>query len=223
MMIGNMPTYVESKLEMAVAAVNEVMIQNTSNTKSSGKNDLYTLVAITFLNYHLMYHAKVPTIQWHPSYDIDAKLKPIRKDRVKVIWVNNGGTREPATVIKDEHRAKRYIEYLKTFEQGREDKWYVQAPATTEGDLSLHKLEEALFHYPAKEVSKKPAPQSQKKKQKKLAACKTASKVKSPTRKRPRSNEESEMTRKLRSRNKPNSKEDDLASHNESDGSNDSN
>ena len=74
-----------------------------------------------------------------------------------------------------------------------------------------------MFHYPPKEESKKAAPR---KKEKKLAPSKTASKVKSPTCKRPRNNEENEMTKRLRSRNKH--KADDLSSH-ESDEPDDSN
>ena len=48
--------------------------------QSSGKSNLYTLTILCLLNFHLKNHAKINTVLWHPSYDVEKALK---KERAK--------------------------------------------------------------------------------------------------------------------------------------------
>ena len=99
MMIGHLPTYTDGEFETAVAAINEVITEGMTDQSSSGESDLYTLPILCMLNFHLQKHAKIDTILWHPSYDVEKDFKETRADRVKTIWVEDeDGDVVPATV-----------------------------------------------------------------------------------------------------------------------------
>ena len=62
MMIGRLPTYTDGEFETAIAAINEAIIDEMANQNSSGESNLYALLILCMLNFHLMNHAKIETI-----------------------------------------------------------------------------------------------------------------------------------------------------------------